>query len=396
MRILSTAIEELSHRSSNIAAASHMRIQEMLRTLSIEEKFGHIFVSGSLNHAGHLSEFELEISPYGEIFEHFCSCPFHEEEDACGHIIALCEYLAQREFKLPYHLDVVSEQRRRMKEYQAQIRKLEQHRRQRESHTWLQEEAMRSLSVERSDMEDGSISLFLDLSVSALGTKELCRISLRIRRGQERLYVIRDLPRFFDLVRRGEPHSYGKGLCFVHRMSAFDEESQALIVLLQQLHAIEGFHWIRILYMYPDEIDNELIEGMAGLPKVLPYFDIPMQHADRQMLERMNRRGTKEDVLKLVEKIRSTFADPTLRTTFIVGFPGENRETMDELLQFVREVRWDRMGAFTYSPEEDTPGSLMKPVCEESLKQQYLDELMKLQEQIAWENQQKKLGKGKT
>ena len=168
---------------------------------------------------------------------------------------------------------------------------------------------------------------------------------------------------------------------------------RSLLPLLQQLHAIEGFHWIRILYMYPDEIDDELIEGMAGLPKVLPYFDIPMQHADRQMLERMNRRGTKEDVLKLVEKIRSTFADPTLRTTFIVGFPGENRETMDELLQFVREVRWDRMGAFTYSPEEDTPGSLMKPVCEESLKQQYLDELMKLQEQVAWENQQKKLGK---
>lgn len=168
---------------------------------------------------------------------------------------------------------------------------------------------------------------------------------------------------------------------------------RSLLPLLQQLHAIEGFHWIRILYMYPDEIDDELIEGMAKLPKVLPYFDIPMQHADRQMLERMNRRGTKEDVLKLVEKIRSTFADPTLRTTFIVGFPGENRETMDELLQFVREVRWDRMGAFTYSPEEDTPGSLMNPVCEESLKQQYLDELMKLQEQIAWENQQKKLGK---
>ena len=115
---------------------------------------------------------------------------------------------------------------------------------------------------------------------------------------------------------------------------------RSLLPLLQQLHAIEGFHWIRILYMYPDEIDDELIEGMAGLPKVLPYFDIPMQHADRQMLERMNRRGTKEDVLKLVEKIRSTFADPTLRTTFIVGFPGENRETMDELLQFVREVRW--------------------------------------------------------
>lgn len=266
MRILSTAIEELSHRSSNIAAASHMRIQEMLRTLSIEEKFGHIFVSGSLNHAGHISEFELEISPYGEIFEHFCSCPFHEEEDACGHIIALCEYLALREFKLPYHLDVVSEQRRRMKEYQAQIRKLEQRRRQRESHTWLQEEAMRCLSVERSDMEDGSVSLFLDLSASALGTKELCRISLRIRRGQERLYVIRDLPRFFDLVRRGEPHSYGKGLCFVHRMSAFDEESQALIVLLQQLHAqTEERASARSLV-----VEGEAVDRLAACIRQLP------------------------------------------------------------------------------------------------------------------------------
>lgn len=169
--------------------------------------------------------------------------------------------------------------------------------------------------------------------------------------------------------------------------------SRKLLELLQRLHEIDGFHWIRILYMYPDEIDDELIEGMAKLPKVLPYFDIPMQHANDEMLVRMNRRGTKEEVLRLIEKIRDTFASPTLRTTFIVGFPGENRQTMDELLQFVRDVRWDHMGAFTYSPEEDTPGFSMKPVCPDEVKERYLDELMKLQEQIALENQQKKIGR---
>lgn len=168
---------------------------------------------------------------------------------------------------------------------------------------------------------------------------------------------------------------------------------RSLLPLLQRLHEIDGFHWIRILYMYPDEIDDELIEGMAKLPKVLPYFDIPMQHANNAMLAKMNRRGTKEDVLALVQKIRTVFDSPTLRTTFIVGFPGETRETMDELLQFVKDVHWDRMGAFTYSPEEDTPGYSMKPVCEESLKKQYLDELMQLQEKIALENQQKKIGR---
>ena len=145
--------------------------------------------------------------------------------------------------------------------------------------------------------------------------------------------------------------------------------------------------------MYPDEIDDALIEGMAKLKKVIPYFDIPIQHANNAMLARMNRRGTKEEVLTLIEKIRKTFASPILRTTFIVGFPGENRETMDELLAFIKEVKWDHMGAFPYSPEEDTPGYAMKPVCEDAQKQQYLDELMQLQTQIALENQQKKLGK---
>lgn len=167
---------------------------------------------------------------------------------------------------------------------------------------------------------------------------------------------------------------------------------RSLLDLLKKMHEIEGFHWIRILYMYPDEIDEELIEGMAELPKVLPYFDIPMQHANNRMLEAMNRRGTKEEVLALVQKIRSTFAYPTLRTTFIVGFPTESDAEFEELMQFVEDVRWDRMGAFTYSPEEDTPAFTMDGAIDESIKETRLARLMKRQEEISLENQSKMIG----
>lgn len=167
---------------------------------------------------------------------------------------------------------------------------------------------------------------------------------------------------------------------------------RSLLKLLQKMHEIEGFHWIRILYMYPDEIDVELIEGMAKLPKVLPYFDIPMQHANNRMLMAMNRRGTKEEVLALVEKIRATFAFPTLRTTFIVGFPGETKSDFEELMQFVEDIHWDRMGAFTYSPEEDTPAFDMIQDVEEDEKEARLARLMKRQEEISYENQRKMIG----
>ncbi|MCR1869442.1 30S ribosomal protein S12 methylthiotransferase RimO [Longicatena caecimuris] len=167
---------------------------------------------------------------------------------------------------------------------------------------------------------------------------------------------------------------------------------RSLLELLQKLHEIDGFHWIRILYMYPDEIDEDLIEGMAKLSKVLPYFDIPMQHANNRMLAAMNRRGTKEEVLALIKKIRKTYADPTLRTTFIVGFPSETQEDFDELMQFVEEVHWDRMGAFTYSPEEDTPAFDMEQSVAEEEKQRRLAILMQRQEEISLANQQKRIG----
>jgi len=167
----------------------------------------------------------------------------------------------------------------------------------------------------------------------------------------------------------------------------------SLLKLLQQLNEIEGIHWIRILYMYPDEITLELIEGMKSLEKVLPYFDIPMQHANNRLLKLMNRRGTKEEVLKTMQKIRDTFEYPTLRTTFIVGFPSETNEEFDELYEFLEVAHWDRMGAFTYSPEEDTLAYDMQEQIDETIMEERLDKLMKHQKEIALENNRQFIGK---
>lgn len=162
--------------------------------------------------------------------------------------------------------------------------------------------------------------------------------------------------------------------------------------LLMELQKIEQLHWIRILYMYPDEITPELLEAMAKLDKVLPYFDIPMQHASNKMLKLMNRRGTSESIVELVETIKKMFQEPTLRTTFIVGFPYEEQEDFEQLLKFVKVIKWDRMGAFTYSVEEDTPAYDYEQTVSEQVKEQRLDELMKLQSEISYENSQKLIG----
>lgn len=167
----------------------------------------------------------------------------------------------------------------------------------------------------------------------------------------------------------------------------------SLLELLQKIHEIEGFHWIRILYMYPDEITDELLEGMAKLPKVLPYFDIPMQHGSDDMLKLMNRRGSIRDVKAMIASIRRSFARATLRTTFIVGFPKETEKEFQELMSFIEDVRWDRVGAFAYSPEEDTPAYTMKEQVAEEIKEQRLQTLMKRQEEISLENQKQMIGK---
>ena len=167
----------------------------------------------------------------------------------------------------------------------------------------------------------------------------------------------------------------------------------ALLDLLKELNQIEGFHWIRILYMYPDEISDELIEGMAQLNKVLPYFDIPMQHSNERLLKLMNRRGDGNSVRRLVQKIRSTFEDATLRTTYIVGFPTEGIEDFKEMCSFVKEIQWNKMGAFTYSIEEDTLAYKMEQTVSEEEKQLRLDSLMKLQSQISYDHNRKMIGK---
>lgn len=166
-----------------------------------------------------------------------------------------------------------------------------------------------------------------------------------------------------------------------------------LATLIREIDKIEGFHWIRILYMYPDEIEDDVLVAMKESKKVLPYFDIPMQHANNEQLLSMNRRGTKEDVLKLVQKIHSMFENPTLRTTMIVGFPKETEEAFEELVDFIKEVKWDRMGAFTYSKEEDTPAYDFDGEIPEEIQQRRLARLMEVQKEISLSNNQAKIGK---
>ncbi len=169
-------------------------------------------------------------------------------------------------------------------------------------------------------------------------------------------------------------------------------KKRMLLPLLQELNKIEGFKWIRILYMYPDEIDDELIVGMSKLDKVLPYFDIPVQYGNDEMLKLMNRRGSIESIKKTVRLIRNTFKNPVLRTTMIIGFPHEKQHHFLDTLKFIEEIKWDRLGAFTYSKEEDTKAYDMDEEVEEYIKAERLNQLMALQEKIVEEKNQKYIG----
>ena len=151
--------------------------------------------------------------------------------------------------------------------------------------------------------------------------------------------------------------------------------------LLRQIHEIPGIHWIRVLYCYPDTCTDELLETVASLPKVAPYLDLPLQHINARLLKAMNRRGTPEDIRALIQKCRKLGL--LIRTTMIVGFPGETEEEFRELLDFVEETRFDRLGAFTYSPEEGTRAAEMPGQIDEDVKQDRLDRLMGLQQAIS-------------
>ena len=160
--------------------------------------------------------------------------------------------------------------------------------------------------------------------------------------------------------------------------------------LLQKATQIDGVDWLRVLYCYPDETREELLDVLADHPKICPYLDIPIQHINSDILRRMNRRGTREDILRAVRGARDRGL--TLRTSLIVGFPGETEDQFLELLDFVKETEFDRLGAFTYSPEENTPAARMPDQIPEEIKLDRLDRLMTLQQNISLKKNQERIG----
>ena len=160
---------------------------------------------------------------------------------------------------------------------------------------------------------------------------------------------------------------------------------KSLHKLLRELCKISGIQWIRILYCYPEEIYDELIQTIKEEKKVCHYLDLPIQHASDAVLKRMGRRTSKAQLVEIIEKLRKEIPDISLRTTLITGFPGETQEQHEELKDFVDEMEFDRLGVFTYSPEEDTPAATMTEQIPEEVKEERQAELMELQQEIAFD-----------
>ena len=165
-----------------------------------------------------------------------------------------------------------------------------------------------------------------------------------------------------------------------------------LAKLLSELCKIEELHWIRTLYTYPDKITDELLEVLSSEPKLVKYLDIPLQHINGEILKKMNRKGNKESIQALIEKIRTQIPDITLRTTFITGFPGETEKQFEELAEFVKDTRFDRLGCFTYSAEEDTPACGFDGQVDEQTKVSRMENIMDMQTLIAAEKNEEKIG----
>lgn len=167
---------------------------------------------------------------------------------------------------------------------------------------------------------------------------------------------------------------------------------KSLHILLKKLCEIRGIRWIRILYCYPEEIYDELIETIRDEKKICHYLDIPIQHASDRILKRMGRRTSKQELIDIVGKLRKEIPDIVLRTTLITGFPGETEEDHEELKEFVDEMEFDRLGVFTYSPEENTPAAEMEDQVPEEVKEERRDELMELQQEISYDRGQDPIG----
>lgn len=161
--------------------------------------------------------------------------------------------------------------------------------------------------------------------------------------------------------------------------------TKSLPLLLRRLCKISGLRWIRILYCYPEEITDELITVIKTQEKICHYLDLPIQHASNRILKRMGRKTSKEDLRKIIAKLREEIPDICLRTTLITGFPGETQDDYEQLYRFANEAEFDRLGVFTYSAEEGTPAALMEDQIPEETKARRRDELMALQQAIAFE-----------
>ncbi|MGI6269016.1 MAG: 30S ribosomal protein S12 methylthiotransferase RimO [Candidatus Howiella sp.] len=166
-----------------------------------------------------------------------------------------------------------------------------------------------------------------------------------------------------------------------------------LAELLQKLCEIEGLHWIRTLYTYPDRITDRLLDTIAGEEKLVPYLDIPLQHCDGEILRRMNRTGDRESLTALLSHIRAKLPGVTLRTTLITGFPGEDEAAFTSLAEFVREIRFDRLGCFAYSAEEGTPAADFPDQVEAQVRQDRMENIMNDQLTISAERNAEKQGK---
>ena len=167
---------------------------------------------------------------------------------------------------------------------------------------------------------------------------------------------------------------------------------KSLHLLVRELCKISGLRWIRLLYCYPEEIYDELIETMRDEEKVCHYLDLPIQHASDAVLKRMGRRTTQADLKEIIAKLRKEIPDIVLRTTLIAGFPGETQEQHEEMMAFIDELEFDRLGVFTYSQEEDTPAAVMPDQIDEETKLTWREELMELQQEIAFDKAQDREG----
>ena len=168
---------------------------------------------------------------------------------------------------------------------------------------------------------------------------------------------------------------------------------KSLPELLEKLSELEELKWIRILYCYPEEITKELVHAIKTLPKVCHYLDIPIQHGSDGILKRMGRRTNSKELRDMVHYLRQEIPDIALRTTLITGFPGESEQDFEQLKEFVEELRFDRLGVFTYSREEDTPAAAMEEQVPEEVAEKRRDEIMQIQQKIAFEKTSAQIGR---